>query len=59
MDCETASSLYGNVLSGAILGPAPNKRLVAKKSSANGSRLAKSVASRHLASVILDEYRFT
>jgi hypothetical protein len=57
MDCETASSLCGNVLSGAILGPAPNKRLVAKKSSADGSRLAKSVAIRHLASVILDEYR--
>lgn len=57
MDCETVDSLCGKVLSGAILGPALNKRLVAKKSSADGSCLAKLVAFKRLASVILDEYR--
>jgi hypothetical protein len=56
MSCDAGKSLYGIVLSGAILGPAPIKRLVAKKSSADDRYLAKSVAVTSLVCVILSEY---
>jgi hypothetical protein len=54
---KTADSLSGNVLSGATLGAAPNKRLVAKKSFAEGKYLANSVAVRSLACVIIHGHR--
>jgi hypothetical protein len=57
MNRDAGKSLCGNVLSGAILGPDPIKRLVAKGSSAADEYLAKSEAVGSLASVILDEYR--
>jgi hypothetical protein len=56
MNCDAGKSLWVNVLSGAILGPAPVKRLVAKESSAEDRYLAKSVAVGSLACVILSEY---
>jgi hypothetical protein len=42
---------------GAMLRPAPVKRLVNKEGSAESRCLAKEVAVRSLASVILNEYR--
>jgi hypothetical protein len=56
MNYSAGKSLCGIILSGAILGPAPIKRLVAKESSADDRYLAKSVAVRSLACVILSEY---
>jgi hypothetical protein len=54
MNRNAGKSLCGNVLSGAISGPAPIKRLVAKGSSAADEYLAKSVTVRSQPSVILD-----
>jgi hypothetical protein len=56
VNCDAGKGLWGNVLSDAILDPAPIKRLVAKESSADYRYLARSVAVRSLACVILSEY---
>jgi hypothetical protein len=56
MNCDAGKSLCGIILSGAILGQAPVKRLVAKESSADDRYSAKSIAVRSLACVILSDY---
>lgn len=56
MNYSAGKSLCGDILSGASLGPAPIKRLVAKESSADDRYLAISVAVRSLACVILSEH---